>query len=374
LNNSDVLKDFAEGFFCTTLEPSNQTIIVMRTNSLSIGCVLTIFFVAFALTGCTMEAANTKADPVIYVKTTKAAESGIMNTLNYVGVIEDKSSAALSFSSIGTIENIYVREGENVRKGQLLARINPTQADNMFKATESSLKQARDAYNRLKSVHDNGSLPEIQMVEIETKIQQAESAYNIAKKNLDDCSLYSPVSGVVGKLMSEVGENAVIGKPVLTITDISSVKVSFSVPENEISLIPANCRTLISVAALNNKQFTAESIEKNVIANQVSHTYPASLTILNKEKDLFPGMICNVTVNLSGKPNSIVIPVGLVQNTSSGQKFVWCAENGIAKKKLVTTGEIKGNGVEIRSGLSSGDDIITEGYQKISEGNKIYVR
>jgi RND family efflux transporter MFP subunit len=346
----------------------------MRTNSLTINYVLTILLTAFVLTGCSTEASIKKADSVIYVKTTKAAESGIMNTLNYVGIIEDKSSAALSFSSIGTIENIYVREGENVRKGQLLAKINHTQAQNMLNAAESTLKQARDAYNRLKAVHDNGSLPEIQMVDIETKIQQAESTYNIAKKNLDDCSLYAPVSGVIGKLMSEVGENAVIGKPVLTITDISSVKVSFSVPENEISLIPTDCRTQISVAALNNKLFTAESIEKNVIANQVSHTYPASLTIMNKEKDLLPGMICNVTVNISDKPNSIVIPVGLVQNTSSGEKFIWCNENGIAKKKIVTTGDIKGNGVEIRSGLSAGDDIITDGYQKISEGNKIYVR
>lgn len=366
--------DFTVAFFCTTLKPGNQTLEVMRTISVTISYVLIICFAVSALTGCTTEAANKKADPVVYVKTTKAAESGIMNTLNYVGVIEDKSSAALSFSSIGTIENIYVREGENVRKGQLLAKINHTQAQNLLNAAESSLKQAQDAYNRLKAVHDNGSLPEIQMVEIETKIQQAESAYNIAKKNLDDCSLYAPVSGVIGKLMSEVGENAVIGKPVMTITDISSVKVSFSVPENEICLIPASCRTTISVAALNNKQFTAESIEKNVIANQVSHTYPASLTILNKEKDLLPGMICNVTVNISGKPNSIVIPIALVQNTSSGEKFIWCDENGIAKKRLVTTGDIKGNGVEIRSGLSAGDDIITDGYQKISEGNKIYVR
>lgn len=310
-------------------------------------------------------------DAVVYVRIDTVRETNVMNTLNYVGVIEDNSSVALSFSAIGTIEKIYVSEGQRVTKGQLVARLNQASVQNVYNAAESALKQAQDGYNRLKSIHDNGSLPEIQMVEMETKLRQAESTYNIAKKNLEDCSLYAPISGIAGRKMAEAGENAIIGKTIITIMDIDPVKVRFSVPENEISLIPLECRPVITVAALNDKRFTGKGVEKNVIANAVSHTYPAYITLPNPGEELLPGMVCRVEISLPDKSRSIVVPIEIIRSSAGGKKFVWCEEGGVAKRKFVLTGEAKGNGVEIKSGLTAGDHIVIEGYQKISEGDKI---
>jgi len=330
-----------------------------------------IVFLSAALCCCTSKTTQQQEKSAVNVKIKTVAESDAMNTLNYVGVIEEKSSVALSFSSIGTIERIFVSEGQHVTKDQLLARLDPTSAQNMFDAAGSTLKQAQDAYDRLKSIYDNSSLPEIQMVDMETKLKQAQSAYNIAKKNLEDCSLYAPVSGIIGKKMAEAGENTVIGMSVITIMDISSVKVRFSVPESEISTIPADSKSTISVTALGDKKYYGKGVGKNVLANAVSHTYPAHINLSNPRMELLPGMICTVKIKAKNKSQGIVIPIGIVQTTADGRKFVWGDEGGIAKRLFVTTGIAKGNGVEIESGLSAGDRIITEGYQKISEGDKI---
>jgi membrane fusion protein, multidrug efflux system len=326
------------------------------------------------LCGCMDKAQSKKIDSTVNVKIVTVEESDAANTLDYVGTIEEKSSTGLSFSTMGTIEKIYVSEGDYVSAGKLLAKLDPSSAQSLLDAAEASLKQAQDAYDRLKSVHDKGSLTEIQMVDIETKLQQAQSSYNIAKKNLANCLLHAPLSGVVGKRMAEAGEYAIIGKSVLTILDISSVKARFSVPENEISSIVSDCKSTITVSAFGDKKFDGKMIVKSVMANAISHTYPVHIDLSNPQKELLPGMVCKVKLTPDKKYQSIVIPIGIIQTMADGRKFVWSDKGGIAKRTFITTGLAKGNGVEIISGLSSGDRIISEGYQKISEEDKLNVK
>ena len=335
----------------------------------SIGTVSVISLAV--LFGCTYKTKFKDDDLPTKVKIETVKESKEVSTFNYVGTIEEKTSTALSFSSMGMIEKIYVSEGEFVSGGQLLAKIDPSSAQSMLDVADASLKQAQDGYDRLKSIYDKGSLTEIQMVDIETKLQQAKSAYNIAEKNLENCSLHAPASGVIGKKMAEVGEYSVMGKAVLTILDISSVKIGFSIPENEISIIPTDCKSTITVAALGHKEFNGKKIEKSVKANAVSHTYLAHIILSNPQKELLPGMVCRIALAPENKVQEIVIPISTIQTTSAGHKFVWIDKGGTAKRMFVTTGAAKGNGVEVTSGLSAGDSIVTDGYQKISEDDKI---
>lgn len=340
-------------------------------NPTSFKSIATVSVISLAvLSGCSRKTVSKDNKLPVKVKIETVTESNAVSTLNYIGTIEEKSSTALGFSSLGTIEKIFISEGDYVSRGQLLARLDPASAQSMLDAAEATLKQARDGYDRLKSVHDKGSLTEIQMVDIETKLQQAQSSYDIAKKNLGNCSLYAPASGIIGKKMAEAGEYSVVGKAVLTILDISSVKIKFSVPEGEISAIPSDCKSTITVTALG-KKFTGKNIEKNVLANAISHNYPAHVVLPNPNKEMLPGMVCKVELTPDNIVQGIVIPIGIVQTTSDRQKFVWTDKNGIAKRTFVTTGAAKGNRIEITNGLSTGDRIVTEGYQKISEDDKI---
>ena len=191
----------------------------------------TVFCAALLLAaGCSSPKKNRTVDP-LRVETIVAAPSADVGAAVYVGAIEEESSAALSFPVAGTVARTFADEGRRVGKGHLLAELDPTSARRTFEAAEAALNQAKDACARLKQLYDAESLPEIKWVEAQTRLRQAEAAFGIAKKNLEDCSLYAPFSGVVGQRRISAGETALPGVPVLTLLEVGRVKVRFSVPE-----------------------------------------------------------------------------------------------------------------------------------------------
>lgn len=180
----------------------------------------------------------------------------------YVGVVEEENAAALSFPVAGTVTRLCVEEGTRVRQGDLIAELDATSAREAFEAAKASLQQARDACGRLQRLYDAKTLPEIQWVEAQTRLRQAEAACGIAEKNLGDCRLRAPFDGVVGQKRTAVGETALPGVPVLTLLEIGRVKVRFSVPEQEIASITANNRVRVVVPALHDALFEAGRIER----------------------------------------------------------------------------------------------------------------
>ncbi len=174
------------------------------------------------------------AEPVTGVKV--QAVKNNLDTLqkDYVGVVEESISIPLSFLTSGTIQQVMAGEGMHVKKGQLLASLNSENYRNVLQMTEAKEQQAKDAYDRLSEVYKNGSLPEVKMVEMETGLSQARATAQIAAKNVADCRLYSPASGIIGKRCIEPGMNVVPGIAVLTVVRIDKVFIRVSIPENEI--------------------------------------------------------------------------------------------------------------------------------------------
>ena len=295
---------------------------------------------------------------------------------SYIGIVEEREGTAVSFTSMGVVRRMLVNEGQAVSRGQLIADMDDTTARNMLSVAEASVNQANDALQRYGMLHDNGSLPEVKWVEIQNKVQQAESQLAIAKKNLADCQLTAPVSGIIGKKNLNAGETAMPSMAVVTILDISSVKVKISVPETEIRQIDANTASLIDVEAAG-KQVRGGLVEKGVQADALTHTYDVRIQVPNPDRNLLPGMVANVTFSNEGdggeaSARSITLPVSCVQKNTGGTLFVWTIDgNNAAHRTNVTIGNNIGNRVVITSGLNEGQRVITEGYQKLSEGNMV---
>ena len=285
-----------------------------------------------------------------------------------------KMLTGLSFPTSGTILRMSAEEGDRVRRGDLIAELDPTSARQTFEATEAALGQARDACARLRQLHDANSLPEVQWIEAQTRLRQAEAAFGIARKNLDNCKLYAPFSGVVGTKRAAVGETAMPGVPVVTLLEIGSVKVRFSVPEQEIAAISADSRVTLRVPALGDSLFTAGPVEKGAVANPAAHTYDVRAVLPNPGAKLLPGMVCHVTVVPAGAVEEIAVPVRAVQQAGDGSRFVWCVEGDSVVRAEVRTGRFVGNEVVIESGLRAGERIVTDGMQKIGQGSKVSLR
>lgn len=307
------------------------------------------------------------------VKTQVVSPGMVDNAQTYVGIIEEREATAVSFTGMGVVRRMLVNEGQAVSRGQLIAEMDDTQARNLLAGAEAQMTQANDALARYKMLHDNGSLPEVQWVEIQSKVAQAKSQLEVAKKNLADCRLTAPISGIIGKKLIGAGETALPSQAVVSILDISTVKVKVAVPEAEIGGINAKTPTSIRVEAIGSS-YQGARIEKGVEADALTHTYDIRINVANDGRKLLPGMVASVRFISEGSQaiGSRIIPVTAVQKQADGHLFVWTVDQQKkAHRNTVTIGHTEGNYVLVKDGLSMGDRIVTEGYQKLSEGTEV---
>jgi RND family efflux transporter MFP subunit len=257
------------------------------------------------------------------------------------------------------------------KKGTLLAEISTENLQSAYDAAQATLIQAEDAMKRMQMLYDSESFPEIKYIEAKTKLEQAKSAAQIAAKNLADSKLYAPFNGIAGKRLIDIGENVIPGKPAFTLLKINSVKIKFSVPENEISNVDKQGEFIVIVTALDDKRFKGSISEKNIAANNISHTYDAKIKIDNHSGELIPGMVCRVLLSKNYDSGIFVLPNSAIQILHDGRCFVWIAKNGCAVMATVEIGELTDSGVIVKSGLNAGDKVIVESYHKVSEGMKV---
>ena len=307
------------------------------------------------------------------VKTLVVSPAFVDNAQTYVGIVEENEGTAVSFTSMGVVKRMLVSEGQAVGRGQLIAEMDDTQARNLLAGAEAQMTQANDALQRYSMLHDNGSLPEVQWVEIQSKVAQAKSQLEVAKKNLADCRLTAPVSGIIGQQQVKAGETALPSQAVVTILDISSVKVKVAVPEAEVDAISSTTPTTIHVEAVG-KQVNGGRIEKGVVADALTHTYDIRIRVSNSDRKLLPGMVASVRFMTEGSQgiNGKSLPVTAVQKAADGSMFVWTvSKDSTAHRAKVTIGSTNGNNVAVTEGLDMGQRVVIEGYQKLSEGTKV---
>lgn len=324
-------------------------------------------------TGCNDSSANKLNEIPINVKVQKVIIFDGSQTIAYSGTMEESESVPLSFAVVGTVSRVLVSEGDFVKKGQLLAVLNDETYKNAYEMSMASQKQAEDAYNRLLPMYKNGNLPEIKLVEVETGLQQAKSATLIAKKNVDDCKLYSPVDGIVGKRSIEPGMSAIPNLVSINLVKIEKVFARVPVSENEIASIKKGQKAKITIAALNNSEFIGSVEEIGVLADPIAHTYKIKIGVANKNWQIKPGMICKVTLNKSNETAGLFVPSSAIQVDELGRNFVYTVNQNKAIRKYVKTGRLLENGVEVIEGLSDGEQIVVVGQQKLVDNSLIQI-
>lgn len=335
-----------------------------------------IGWMALALCGlvaCTKQVHQEFAQAPIKVKTTVVAPQTGSATSRYVGVIEPTHETPLSMETAGRVTAINVKNGERVRKGQVLLAVDNTQALNALQGAKAALQHAQDGYDRVSKVHAKGVVSDQKMVEVQSQLAQAKSLYAAAKKRLEECSLSAPCDGVVNGLTIEKGQTVIPGTKICSILDISGFNVRFTVPEAEIREL--GTKGEVECAAVN-AVFPVTISEKSFAANTLTHTYEVVAHITGGTDVLMTGMVAKVQIaQKSDDPNQqtnndIVIPAQCILLTPDGHT-VWVAENGTAERRTITIDGYQADGVRVKSGLQAGDTLITEGYQKLYKDCKI---
>jgi RND family efflux transporter MFP subunit len=331
-------------------------------------------FLLFAIIGCKQEHVE-QHEPVKRmvqnVKVEKVANYSGLSSYQYSGLVEAKQSTPLSFKTPGTVIEILADEGQYVKKGQLLARLDASNAQSSYDLAYQKQQQAQDAYDRMKPMYENGTLPEIKWVEVETGLAQTKTAAEMAKRRINDAKLYAPKSGVIGNKNIQPGMNVMPSVSAFDVLDINTVYVNIPVPESEVGKLKKGQTATIDIAAIGETK-TGKINQIGVAANPVTHSYPIKLLVNNDGWKLKPGMVCNVRVAGTDKVQGIAISNKALQRDVTGQQFVYVVKDSTVTAKPIQSVELVGNQI-ISTDLSENDIVVVSGQHKLSEGSIVNI-
>ena len=300
-------------------------------------------------------------------------ESTTPTERNYVGDIGSEREVQLSFLLGGTLTKVAVQNGQTVSAGQLLAEVDATTANSLHATAVATLRQAEDAYRRLEAVHKEGGISDVKWIEMETNLEKARQTEVSTRKHLEDCAIKAPFSGVISCGNHHVGQELKPVEPFARLLDMNKLRVDFSVPEQEISLIHVGDAVTATVPALNDREIALRISDKSLIANPLGHTYKVHASIVSGDvKGLLPDMVAKVNVKI-GAAGGIVVPTDCVQTMPEGT-VVWVVVDGKAQHRQVVVGDFIKNGVVIKEGLSAGDIVVKAGQQKLYTDANVRVK
>jgi len=273
----------------------------------------------------------------------------------------------------GQVKAVYVKEGDVVKKGQLLIKLEDAVMQQNIKQLETQRDYLKDIYNRQKNLWDQKIGTEVQLITAKNNVDNVERQLSSMKEQWDYSNVYAETSGIAETVNIHAGE-MFTGSPQGTITIVNpdELKAVVDVPENYLSSVKKGTNVVVDVPDIN-KSFNSKISLVSQLINSNSRAFTAEAKI-PAESDLKPNQVAMVKIQDYAAANVIVIPMTALQTDESGKYvFVASKENGklVAKKRNVKVGSVYGEKIEIRTGLQAGDQLISEGYQGLYDGQSI---
>jgi RND family efflux transporter MFP subunit len=291
----------------------------------------------------------------------------------------------------GQVKAVFVKQGQFVKKGQLLLKLDDaivqqqvTAARQQLEGIKTQLGFAKNLYNRQKNLWEQGIGTEVQLITARTNVESLENQLKsageqvqVAVEQSKTANVYSDVNGVADIVNIRVGETfqgMTQAGPQIKIVNTSSLKVVTNVPENYLTRLHKGSVVEISIPDANKKITSSLSVISQAI-DILQRGFVAEAKI-PADPALKPNQTAIMRILDYAAANAVVIPVNIVQSDETG-KYVYLLtkSNGksIVKKQTVLIGEVYGDNVEIKAGLKGGEELITEGYQALYEGQVVSI-
>jgi membrane fusion protein, multidrug efflux system len=288
----------------------------------------------------------------------------------------------------GLVRQVFVKQGDVVRKGQVLLKLDDAvqrqqvaQAEQQISGVAAKYEQAKSVYQRRQNLWKENIGTELEVLNAKTDMDNAQSALNaakvgvdLAKEQLNFTNVTAEIAGTVNIVNVRAGEMFAVNpqNPQIQIVNTSDLKVLVQVPENYLDRVNVGTNLRVTLPELNNKVVNTRVSVASKLIDPVSRSFYIEGKL--QDKDLRPNQIAVVQIQDYKTSNAITIPVNTLQNDDKG-KFVLVAvtENGklIARKKQIVIGEIYGDKLEVKSGLQQGDKVIVDGFQGLYDGQVI---
>jgi RND family efflux transporter MFP subunit len=273
----------------------------------------------------------------------------------------------------GQVRAIYVKQGDRVRQGQLLLKLDDAVVRQQKAQLSAQLDYARDLYKRQQAVWKEGIGTEVQVLNARNAVENLEKQMSVLNEQLSMTNVYARVSGVAEAVNIRVGETFT-GNPAagITIVNPSALKAVVDVPENYAAKVTKGMDVVIDIPDLNKRINSRISLVSETIG-QTTRSFTAESRI-PADPMMKPNQVAIVRILDHASKGAIVVPVATIQTDEKGKfVYVMMMENGkaVARKKPVVIGELYEDKVEVRNGLQANDQLITQGFQGLYEGQLI---
>ena len=287
------------------------------------------------------------------------------------GTVQSDDVVKIGAEIPGRLINVYVEDGDRVRKGQLLAKIDVSDITNKLEELKKSFELAKDVFERQKRLWNQNIGSEIQYLSAKNNKERLEKAIASVNHQLRKANIYAPASGVIDSKRVEPGEIVSPGYPLMLILNTRKVKVIADAPESYLKSIKRGNSIDIKFPALNFETKNKISRIGSTI-NPANRTFAIEVKMNNPKNILKPNLLALLLVNDLSLNDVIVIPSDLIQYEISGKPFVMIVKEGNkAHKQYIEVGEeYDGNSV-VTSGLSEGDTLITKGARSVVDGELV---
>lgn len=288
------------------------------------------------------------------------------------GTIDAKNNVEVSPKSGGVITAVYVREGDQVRAGQAIAKVDDQLLRESISEVKTQLSLANTVFEKQEALWKQQIGTEIQYLQAKNNKESLERRLSTLNTQLGQSTVTAPISGVVDQVHVKVGQSAMPGVGLVRVVNLSQLKVVAKVSDSYSGSVRKGDAITVEFPDINRKLNSTISFVATTV-DPLSRTFTIEAP-LPSDKALKPNMLARVKINDQTQAKAIVINENLIQDTENG-KLVYVAVNEggkkIAKAKTIKTGQSYGGQIEVTQGLQSGDQIVTAGYQDLTDGQPI---
>jgi RND family efflux transporter MFP subunit len=351
--------------------------------------MLALLVLVLALTFCSKkkDVSELQTQPLL-VKVQRPEKGTLEKYFNYKGTVSAWKTANIVPDASGRVGRILKKQGDRVAQGELLATLDMTSLELQQKQAQAAMAVAQTAYQnarinaeRMKKLLENKAISQVQYENTQLALDAADTQAKSAKANLDlvdyiakNAYMKAPFAGIIAARNMEEGDmiNPMMGmgQSILTLMDLSRVKIAVDAPADEIEKIRIGQKCLVRIASRPGEVFHGEVYSKNLAADPLSKTFKVEVVIDNPDMKIKAGVFADISIEYIRKENVYLLPLTALL---AGDKDVMVNDNGVARRRTLTVGERNGSRFEVLAGVNPADQVLVEGNYDLKEGTAIVV-
>ena len=311
--------------------------------------------------------------------TTLTAKDTVFN--HYVelqATVQTKENLMLNAEFGGVLQQVYVKEGQKVVKGQTLARIDDFELSSQLAQMETQAALAKTTFERQENLWNQKIGSEIQYLQAKTNYNSQLKVVDQMKAQLAKTVVRAPFSGTIDKIASERGSVVGPGTPILRIVSLGNMYLEAEVPEKNIGTIKKGSDVIVAFPVLR-ETFNSKVTQAGNYINPANRSFMIQIAVPNKNGKIKPNLSSKIQLKDYSNPKAITVPTSIISENADGEQFLYVAQNpdkngnAIAKRVIVKVGLSQGELVEIVDGIKDGDLIIKEGARSVKDGQKVAI-